>query len=79
MTALLNVLAWKKLHYGFYTANNGIEQRFSMVFEQYGQLSYQRIALVDDFNRYYFKGKGLIEITSKLEALGRALLSGAIG
>ena len=40
----LNVLAWKKLHYGFYTANNGTEQRFSIVFEQYGQLSYQRIA-----------------------------------
>ena len=34
---------------------------------------------VDDSNLYYFKDKGSIEITSKLEALGRALLSGAIG
>ena len=30
---LLNILAWKQLHYGFYTANNGIEKCFSMVFE----------------------------------------------
>ena len=28
---------------------------------------------------YYFKDKGSIKITSKLEALGRTLLSGAIG
>ena len=34
---------------------------------------------VDDFNLYYFKDKGSIEITGKLEELGRALLSGAIG
>ena len=34
---------------------------------------------VDDSNLYYFKDKGSIKITSKLEALGRALLSGAIG
>ena len=34
---------------------------------------------VDDSNLYYFKDKGSIEITSKLEASGRALLSGAIG
>ena len=29
---------------------------------------------VDDSNLYYFKDKGSIKITSKLEALGRALL-----
>ena len=34
---------------------------------------------VADSDLYYFKDKGSIEITSKLEALGRALLSGAIG
>ena len=34
---------------------------------------------VDDSNLYYFKDKGSIKITSKLEALGRALLSGAVG
>ena len=28
---------------------------------------------------YYFKDKGSIKITSKLEALGRTLLSGAMG
>ena len=33
---------------------------------------------VHDSNLYYFKDKGSIKITSKLEALGRALLSGAI-
>ena len=33
----------------------------------------------DDSDLYYFKDKGLIKITSKLEALGRILLSGAIG
>ena len=30
---------------------------------------------VDDSNLYYFKDKGSIKITSKLKALGRALLS----
>ena len=34
---------------------------------------------VADSDLYYFKDKGLIEITSKLEALARTLLSGAIG
>ena len=34
---------------------------------------------VDDSNLYYFKGKGSLKSTSKLEALGRTLLSGAIG
>ena len=34
---------------------------------------------VDDSNLYYFKDKGSIKITSKLEALGRALLFGAVG
>ena len=34
---------------------------------------------VDDSDLYYFKDKGSIKITSKLEALGRTLLSGAIG
>ena len=34
---------------------------------------------VDDSNLYYFKQKGSIKVTSKLEALGRTLLSGAIG
>ena len=33
---------------------------------------------VDDSNLYYFKDKGSIKITSKLEASGRALLSGAV-
>ena len=33
----------------------------------------------DDSDLYYFKDKGSIKITSKLEALGRNLLSGAIG
>ena len=33
---------------------------------------------VDDCNLYYFKDKGSIKITSKLEASGRALLSGAV-
>ena len=32
-----------------------------------------------DSDLYYFKDKGSIKITSKLEALGRTLLSGAIG
>ena len=34
---------------------------------------------VDDSDLYYFKDKGSIKITSKLEDLGRTLLSGAIG
>ena len=34
---------------------------------------------VDDSDPYYFKDKGSIKITSKLEALARTLLSGAIG
>ena len=34
---------------------------------------------VADSDLYYFKDKGSIKITSKLEALGRTLLSGAIG
>ena len=34
---------------------------------------------VDDSDLYDFKGKGSIKITSKLEALGRTLLTGAIG
>ena len=34
---------------------------------------------VDDSDLYYFKDKGSIKSTSKLEALGRTLLSGAIG
>ena len=34
---------------------------------------------VADSDLYYFKDKDSIKITSKLEALGRTLLSGAIG
>ena len=34
---------------------------------------------VADSDLYYLKDKGSIKITSKLEALGRTLLSGAIG
>ena len=34
---------------------------------------------VADSDLYYFKDKGLVKITSKLEGLGRTLLSGAIG
>ena len=34
---------------------------------------------VDDSDLYYFKDKGSIKLTRKLEALGRTLLSGAIG
>ena len=34
---------------------------------------------VVDSDLYYFKDKGSIKITSKLEALGCTLLSGAIG
>ena len=34
---------------------------------------------VADSDLYYFKDKELVKITSKLEALGRTLLSGAIG
>ena len=34
---------------------------------------------VDDSDLYYFKDKGSIKSTSKLEALGRTLLYGAIG
>ena len=34
---------------------------------------------VDDSDQYYFKDKGSIKITSKLEALGPTLLSGAMG
>ena len=33
----------------------------------------------DDSDLYYFKDKGSIKSTSKLEALGRTLLYGAIG
>ena len=32
-----------------------------------------------DSDLYYFKDKGSVKITSKLEGLGRTLLSGAIG
>ena len=35
--------------------------------------------LSNDSDLYYFKDKGSIKITSKLEALGGTLLSGAIG
>ena len=34
---------------------------------------------IADSDLYYFKDKGSIKITSKLEGLGRTLLSGAIG
>ena len=34
---------------------------------------------VADSDLYYFKDKGSIKLTSKLEALGRTLLSEAIG
>ena len=34
---------------------------------------------VADSDLYYFKDKGSIKISSKWEALGRTLLSGAIG
>ena len=34
---------------------------------------------VDDYDLYYFKDKGSIKSTSKLEALGRTLLSEASG
>ena len=34
---------------------------------------------VDDSDQYYFKDKGSIKLTRKLEALGRTLLSGEIG
>ena len=34
---------------------------------------------VSDSDLYYFKDEGSVKITSKLEALGRTLLSGAIG
>ena len=34
---------------------------------------------VDDSDLYYFKDKGSIKLTSKLEVLRRTLLSGAIG
>ena len=34
---------------------------------------------VSDSDLYYFKDKGSIKISSKLEALVRTLLSGAIG
>ena len=34
---------------------------------------------VADSDLYYFEDKGSIKITSNLEALGRTLLSGAIG
>ena len=34
---------------------------------------------VDDSDLYNFKDKGSIKVTSKLEALGRSLLSGTIG
>ena len=34
---------------------------------------------VDDSDLYYFEDKGSIKLTSKLEALGRTLLSEAIG
>ena len=34
---------------------------------------------VNDSDLYYFKDKGSIKITSKLEVLGGTLLSGAMG
>ena len=34
---------------------------------------------VADSDLYYFKDEGSVKITSKLEALGRTLLSGAMG
>ena len=34
---------------------------------------------VGDSELYYFKDNGSIKITSKFEALGRTLLSGAVG
>ena len=34
---------------------------------------------VDDSDLYYFKDKGSVNLTRELEALGRTLLSGAIG
>ena len=34
---------------------------------------------VDDSDLCYFKDKGSIKLTSELKALGRTLLSGAIG
>ena len=35
--------------------------------------------VADSADLYYFKDKGSVKITSKLEGLGRTLLSGAIG
>ena len=49
---------------------------------QRGQVCFLRFSKrkgVADSDPYYFKDKGSIKITSKLEALGRTLLSGAIG
>ena len=42
-------------------------------------LRFSRRKGVADSDLYYFKDKGSIKSTSKLEALGRTLLSGAIG
>ena len=42
-------------------------------------LRFSKRKSVADSDLYYLKDKGSIKITSKLEALGRTLLSGAIG
>ena len=42
-------------------------------------LRFSKRKRVDDSDLYYFKDKGSIKLTSKLEALGRTLLYGAIG
>ena len=42
-------------------------------------LRFSKRKSVDDSDLYYFKDKGSIKSTGKLEALGRTLLAGAIG
>ena len=42
-------------------------------------LRFSKRKAVADSDLYYFKDKGSVKITSKLEALVRTLLSGAIG
>ena len=55
------------------------------MFREVGQRGYVRFLRfskrkgVDDSDLYYFKDKGSIKSTSKLETLGRTFLSGAIG
>ena len=63
------VISLRSVNFGFWS-HLGCPGKNANIFSRKG---------VDNYDLYYFKDKGSIKITSKLEAFGRTLFSGAIG